>query len=90
MNRVLQTGATIATLAAMVFPTTAAGPSFVEITWMSMANLHYQIADVGIVTDGYITRVPEDAFFDGNQSWSRFTTDYQPICGPKEANAVDY
>ena len=62
MNRVLQTGATIATLAAMVFPTTAAGPSFVEITWMSMANLHYQIGDVGVVTDGYISRIPEDAF----------------------------
>ena len=78
MNRVLQTGATIATLAAMVFPTTAAGPSFVEITWMSMANLHYQIADIGIVTDGYITRIPEDAFYGGPSGLAQTRTAFRP------------
>ncbi len=41
------------------------GPRFVDITWMSMANLHYQAGDEGIVTDGYITRIPEEAFFGG-------------------------
>jgi len=40
-------------------------PPHVDITWMSMANLHYQIGDLGVVTDGYISRIPEDAFFGG-------------------------
>ena len=78
MNRVLQTSATIATLAAMVFPITAVGPSFVEITWMSMANLHYQIADIGIVTDGYITRIPEDAFYGGPSGLAQTRTAFRP------------
>ena len=78
MNRVLQTGATIATLAAVVFPTTAAGPKFVEITWMSMANLHYQIADIGIITDGYITRIPEDAFYGGPSGLAQTRTSFRP------------
>ena len=39
----------------LVLPLIAAtGPSFVDITWMSMANLHYQIGPTGVLTDGYI------------------------------------
>lgn len=42
----------------------------VEMTWMSISNFHYSIrtgqsADVGIITDGYITRIPEKAFYGG-------------------------
>ena len=44
-------------------PVTVAGPSFVDITWMSMANTHYQIGDVGVVTDGYFSRLPADDFY---------------------------
>jgi len=40
----------------------AAGPDHVDITWMSIANIHYQMGSVGVLTDGYITRIPESEF----------------------------
>lgn len=46
-------------------PAQVDGPSFVDITWMSMANVHYQIGDAGVVTDGYFTRIPRSDFFGG-------------------------
>ena len=46
-------------------PAQVDGPSFVDITWMSMANVHYQIGDAGIVTDGYFTRIPRSDFHGG-------------------------
>jgi hypothetical protein len=45
--------------------TSAAGPTFVDITWMSIANVHYQIGPLGILTDGYITRIPLTNFYGG-------------------------
>src|SRR4030095_6837458 len=42
-----------------------AGPTFVEMTWMSMANMYYRIGNLGVVTDGYITRLPQEEFFGG-------------------------
>lgn len=41
------------------------GPAQVEITWMSMANMHYQAGALGILTDGYFSRIPEGEFFGG-------------------------
>jgi hypothetical protein len=55
-----------------------AGPMHVDITWMSMANLHYQIGDVGVVTDGYISRIPEDAFFGGPSGLASSRRAYRP------------
>ena len=46
-------------------PAQVDGPSFVDITWMSMANVHYQIGDTGVVTDGYFSRIPRADFFGG-------------------------
>lgn len=54
------------------------GPTHVDITWMSMANLHYQIGDLGIVTDGYISRIPEDAFFGGPSGLASTRRTYRP------------
>ena len=54
------------------------GPMHVDITWMSMANLHYQIGDVGVVTDGYISRIPEDAFFGGPSGLASTRRAYRP------------
>lgn len=45
--------------------TYAAGPSHVDITWMSIANVHYDIGSLGIVTDGYFTRIPQSDFYGG-------------------------
>jgi hypothetical protein len=43
----------------------AAGPSYVDITWMSISNMLYQVGPLGIVTDGYITRIPQSDFYGG-------------------------
>ena len=59
------------------------GPTHVDITWMSMANLHYQIGDVGIVTDGYISRIPQDAFFGGPSGLASTRETFRP-----DVNAV--
>src|SRR5260221_255401 len=40
----------------------AAGPDHVDITWMSIANIHYQMGSFGVLTDGYVTRLPESDF----------------------------
>ena len=46
-------------------PMRAAAPSFVDITWMSISNLYYQLGDLKVITDGYFTRLPENEFFGG-------------------------
>jgi hypothetical protein len=45
--------------------TPATGPDSVDITWMSISNMYYEIGSTGVVTDGYISRVPQSAFFGG-------------------------
>jgi hypothetical protein len=47
------------------WPLRAAGPSFVDITWMSMANVFYELGSLRILTDGYFTRLPQSAFMGG-------------------------
>ena len=49
----------------VVLPLFAAGPAYVDITWMSIANIYYQTETFGIVTDGYITRIPQAEFSGG-------------------------
>ena len=55
-----------------------AGPSFVDITWMSLANLHYQIGSTGVVTDGYMTRIPQSAFYGGPSGLASTREAYRP------------
>ena len=43
-------------------PPLAAPPAFVDITWMSISNMYYELGPLNIITDGYITRLPRDAF----------------------------
>jgi hypothetical protein len=40
-------------------------PAWVDLTWLSIANMYYAIGATGVLTDGYITRVPQSAFFGG-------------------------
>ena len=40
-------------------------PAWVDITWMSVSNVYYEIGSTGVLTDGYISRVPRAAFFGG-------------------------
>ena len=41
------------------------GPDHVDITWMSISNMFYEIGPLGIVADGYITRIPQSEFYGG-------------------------
>jgi L-ascorbate metabolism protein UlaG (beta-lactamase superfamily) len=59
--------------------TCAAGkPSFVDITWMSIANVYYEVSGVGIMTDGYFTRIPQSAFFGGGGGLAQTRMAYKP------------
>ena len=42
-----------------------AGRGSIDITWASISNMYYEIGSLGVLTDGYITRVPRSAFFGG-------------------------
>jgi hypothetical protein len=43
----------------------AAGPSHVDLTWMSIANVYFELGSLRILADGYFTRLPQRAFFGG-------------------------
>jgi hypothetical protein len=43
----------------------AAGPSHVDLTWMSIANMYFEIGSSRVLADGYFTRLPQAAFFGG-------------------------
>ncbi|HVY06831.1 MAG TPA: hypothetical protein VHB46_12715 [Burkholderiales bacterium] len=56
----------------------AAGPDHVDITWMSIANIHYQIGPLGVLTDGYITRIPENQFHGGGGGYAYTAKPWKP------------
>ena len=43
----------------------AAAPAWVDITWMSISNMYYELGSKYILTDGYFTRIPQSEFFGG-------------------------
>ena len=45
-----------------VIPGGHPAPDHVDLTWMSITNMYFEIASLGVVVDGYITRVPQDIF----------------------------
>jgi hypothetical protein len=59
-------------------PTFAAPPVFVDITWMSISNMYYELGPLNIVTDGYITRLPQDAFFGGGGGYAHTKRPFTP------------
>jgi len=62
--------------AGMTMP--AAGPSFVDITWMSISNVYYEIGRLRVMTDGYFTRIPQSAFFGGGGGLAQTRQPYKP------------
>jgi len=41
------------------------GPASVDITWMSISNVYYELGSFGVLTDGYFTRLQAQNFFGG-------------------------
>ena len=48
-----------------------AAPDHVDITWMSIANMHFDLGDQQIVADGYITRLPPEIFYSGASGYGK-------------------
>ena len=60
-----------------------AAPDHVDITWMSIANMHFGIGRQQIVADGYITRLPQDLFFGGASGCDSTTARHAPGRAPR-------
>jgi hypothetical protein len=50
----------------------------VDITWLSIANVYYEIGPLKILTDGYITRLPQSAFFGGGGGLAQTRQSFAP------------
>jgi hypothetical protein len=97
MNRAAVAAAIVALLSSGA--ARAAGPAFVDITWMSISNMYYELGPMNIVTDGYITRLPQGDFFGGGgglaQTRRPFTPDIAAVTrvlnalgGPSRVNLL--
>jgi L-ascorbate metabolism protein UlaG (beta-lactamase superfamily) len=76
---VVRRAATIlAALLVLPGPLVAAGPASVDITWMSISNIYYEFGGTSVLTDGYISRIPEGAFFGGGGGLARTRTPQKP------------
>lgn len=49
----------------------AAAADHVDITWMSITNLHLDFGKTRMVADGYITRLPQELFYGGGGGLAR-------------------
>ncbi len=76
MKRVVVTGGLCAVF--LLRPVFAAPPSFVDITWMSIANMYYELGPLSIVTDGYISRLPQSEFFGGGGGFAQTRKPFRP------------
>lgn len=47
----------------------AAAPPFVDITWLSIANVYLEIGDLEVLINGYISRLPESTFYGGGSGY---------------------
>ena len=59
-------------------PAPAVRPAFVDITWMSVSNMYYELGPLRILTDGYITRIPRSAFSGGGGGLAHTDRGYMP------------
>ncbi len=77
----------------------ASGPDHVDLTWMSISNVYYELGSLRILIDGYITRVPQSAFFGGGGGLANTRQTFKPdveavrrvltaIGGPKSVNLL--
>jgi hypothetical protein len=52
-------------VALVLSPSGFAAPTHVDITWMSITNMHFDVGRQRILADGYITRLPQEIFHGG-------------------------
>src|SRR2546423_8595332 len=61
-----------------VMPAFGVKRAYVDITWMSIANMYYEVGGIGILTDGYFSRIPQDQFYGGGGGLARTHMAYKP------------
>ncbi len=82
-----------------LLPASAAPPSHVDITWLSVSNIYYEIGSLRILTDGYISRIPKSEFYGGGGGLAHTHDPYTPdvkevtrvlsaLGGPKKINLL--
>jgi L-ascorbate metabolism protein UlaG (beta-lactamase superfamily) len=54
----------------------SSGPE-IDLTWFSVTNLHFRVGALGIVTDGYVTRLPKTAFSGGAAGFAKSDRAYR-------------
>src|SRR5690348_2156756 len=52
-------------------------PDHVDITWMSITNMYFELGDKHIMADGYFTRIPESNFFGGGGGYKNTHTPFR-------------
>ncbi len=65
MSRLILAAALATVVTASSTTPGAPPPSSVDITWMSISNVYYDFGTTGVLTDGYISRIPASEFFGG-------------------------
>jgi L-ascorbate metabolism protein UlaG (beta-lactamase superfamily) len=69
----------IAAVVAGIIPLLSApAPAYVDMTWMSIANMYYEIGPLKILTDGYISRVPQSEFYGGGSGLAQTHDPFKP------------
>lgn len=83
MKRAVTRFAAVVIALCVIAPVRAAGPSYVDMTWMSISNMYYELGPLRILTDGYFTRLPQSAFFGGGGGLAMTRQAFKP-----DVNAV--
>ena len=80
-TKISDTAVAPATVWATTQASAAGGPSYVDITWMSVSSMYFEAGGeagrVGIITDGWFSRIPQDAFY-GDERSSGFAYTRRP------------
>jgi hypothetical protein len=56
----------------------ATAPDHVDITWMSVTNMYFELGPLGVLADGYMSRIPKDNFFGPGGGLGQTHTPYKP------------
>jgi hypothetical protein len=65
-------------VAHVALPAQGSGPALVELSWLSISNVYQRIGSLGVLIDGYITRIPESEFFGGGGGLANTRNAWKP------------
>ena len=53
-------------------------PDHVDLTWMSITNMFFELGSLGIIADGYFSRIPQNIFYGGGGGLGQTRTPIKP------------